>query len=1657
MFLKKVLKVVLVFCLISSLLSLFACSSTKTTESEKNEVTATETSETYVEEPTDSEAETEAKVVHEIVTPMNFVSVIPYRETNKTTYVELEFSKEIDDRFDGQAYISFEPSVEFTVSKVGKKLVVRGDFNSTSIYKVTILKGIRGKDGTATSEDYTENIYFEQKKPKVMFTNEGIILPSVNEKKIYIRSLNVKKANIVVRKVYANNTTQFLQNFDFTGNGNYKTNNYYYYGYDDENEQNNDEFFNVGDELYNFDFDIENEIDTWVQTAIDLSTVIDSNGIYQVSVKFDEHGTSYKFRTYDEGELYYDDWRYLRENGNIQKTILLTDVGILAQKNDDGYRVNILDIVENRPIRSVKTYLMSKNNQILEEKTTDADGIVNFSNHKNAFYIYADNTLSKSILVLKNTLNTNGFAVDGAYATDGIKGFVYTERGVYRPGDPIHLAIIARNNDKELDDKQPVKITVYDPTGAKMIENDVIKGGKNGFYTYNFKTETSSRTGIWKLEATIGDEVFKKDISVEAVVPNRIRVNLNIPDVVKFDEEIKDWTLNANYLFGEPAGELDYGVSFDIKEEPVNFEKYKEYSFTEPSSYGYYTSKYLNGTLNKNGYSDIVPDFSSVKFKSLNMLVDVAGRVTQDGGRNVITKKYVKLKKFDTYIGIENTSSYKKPGSNIDLKVICVTEDGEKLVAGKNLKYRIYGNDYYWWWDYSNYNDFVRSFKSDKNTKLIKEGNLLTSDVPTLINDEVPNDEYIYLEIEDETTGQITGVNLQSSEWVDPSVTKKIETLNVSADRKKYNVGDVAKIRFKGSNSSKAIITIEKGGKILDQYYKDVNDGEVIEDLKITKEMAPNVYAYVTLLQDYKTKENDRPLRLYGILPIIVEDEDTKIDLQIDAPEQIRPNEKFTVKVKNRKNKQFDFTIAVVDEGLLDITAFKTPSPWEHFFQKLAAKLSLYDNYSEIIDRPYGAIHQILKVGGDEALLDEMARRRRLKELGLEEADRFTPVSLFKGVLTSDNIGEASVEFEMPNYMGQVRIMVVAANGNSYGSLDKDMIVKAPIIIEPTIPRSLKVGDKLSIPISVFALEEGIGKMQVYYTFKGKTQTKDLNLARGDKEIVYFDEEIGNEVSSESLTVGVKSNAYNYEETVGIAINSNRAAVELSENKEINGRNEVTFTNKNEYMKGTFDGVLTVSNELMLGLDKRLKFLIQYPYGCVEQTTSSVFPQLYIDKLSTAKNYDKSKIVNNINAGIERLKLFQLSNGSFSYWPSGTTTKDWATNYVGHFLIEAKKNGYYVPDSMYNNWVDYTSKAVRGTNIRTEQDIDLKCYALYLLALAGKQNVSEMNYMFENYFNKNMNLTSKMYLAAAYKLIGEDKIAVNISNAIDSDAIKKMYEEIIKKDVRYYNYSYGSELRELAAYLNCYTIIYGTKEQKTFDEILSAMRSQYWHSTQTTAYCLMALSNVISSNISETIKGTIEMDGVKTEYSTKNQFRMNIDSNVKNIKVTSSTDAMTYVNYYVEGVPVSGEVEDYSEGFSIERNYYNDEGKSIDASSTKSGETFWLEVVVKPTKKYMDDLENIALTQVLPTGWEIENLRVNNASSPKWVEDKEATTEVTYTDIRDDRVMWFFDYTTNKEYRFLVKINAVTKGEYDFPGTKLEAMYDNDYRAYKKGKKVKVN
>ena len=1474
-------------------------------------------------------------------------------------------------------------------------------------------------------------------EPKIIFSNDGIILPA-KDKKIAFRSINVKKVNLKIKKVYENNTTQFLQEFVFKGNGNI-----FDYGVEDTFDQ-------VGDIVFEKDYDLDYEKNIWKQNEIELGDFVDTKGLFILELSFDEKGIDYEFPA---GTDSWKKYSFMRNNGRIGKAVLLSHMGITAQKETEQTVVCVMDILKNTPVKNAEVKLISVNNQVLQEGKTNSRGEIVFKNYHKMMYVLAEKDGERSILKFRDSqLSYDGFAVEGVFASKGIQAFIYTDRGIYRPGDEVHISFIARNNEISLPENHPVTINIYSPTGKKFIENAVITESKNGFYTYSFKTNLDSETGIWRAEAQMGSNKFIKDISVETVVPYKIKVETKVPEKLNINENKNfKMSIEADYLFGAPGKNLKYTSDIQIREESINFEKFRNYVFKSPTSYAFNSREYAEGKLNEEGRGELEFDISKIIPKNLNLIGIITTRVMETNGRPVIKMDTISINKFDSYVGIKiPEDTYIKSGDKLNLEVIAVDNKGENLISGKNLTYRVYKNEYSWWWDYDDYNSFMRSIKTDKNTVLLCEKDFVFGDKPYLIDYAPEGNGEIFVEVEDKTTGQITGINLYAGTWRDSTLNRKIDKLKIESEQKKYAVGDTAKIIFEGTKGAKALVTVEKKGVVSERKWIDAGEIKNIFEFPVTEDMFPNAYVNIRLFQDYNTLDNDRPLRLYGAVPIVVENESRKLNIKIDAPENIKPNEKFTVKVKNLSETKMDYTVAVVDEGILEITGFKTPDPYGYFYQKLGMQVFSYDNYSEIIGRTFGDVHQILKTGGD-GFVNETAMTKsaqRMKNMGIEDVQRFKPVAFFKGVLTTDEKGEGEIEFAIPDYIGAVKVMVVGADGEKYGSAEKEIVVKAPVVMQSSLPRNLKYGDEFIVPVSVFALEEEVGEVKVTLDFMGDIQTQTVSFDEKGDKTVYFNVKTGEYIGNGKIKISAVSKIYNYEEETDININSNNPYIYINEIKNLEAGKEISFTQPENFIKGSAEGKITVSNTPILSVDHRIQELIRYPYGCVEQTVSAVFPQIYIDMLTHSNKFDREKIIGNVNAAVGKLSRLQMYDGSFPYWPQGDTDI-WATVYTGHFLTEAKVRGYYIPEDMYNRVVSYEKELVRNNNI----SLETKVYALYVLALGDVPEISQMNLIYENYFDK-LSTTGKWYLAAAYNLAGEEKLSKDTAEKL-SLVPDKMSEE-------YERYSYGSELRDKAVILNAYYNIFGRPEENLYKEVLTKLQSNQWLSTQSMGQALAALAHMKDSPTGKDIAGIIDIDGKQTEFTTENGiFEYTVPENVKDIKVISKDNG--YINYYWEGVPVNYEGENISETVKLTRNYYDEKGNPInekDILSLSSGKSFWLEIKVLPAdsvKEYIH-VDNMALTQVLPSGWEIENIRAVNGQYPNWVEERIRDTYVDYEDIRDDRIMWFFDYNNYNQggQSFFVKINAVTKGKFDFPGTTAEAMYDNSCRAYLKGFRAEV-
>ncbi|EJP3988093.1 hypothetical protein NUR86_001583 [Campylobacter coli] len=755
-----------------------------------------------------------------------------------------------------------------------------------------------------------------------------------------------------------------------------------------------------------------------------------------------------------------------------------------------------------------------------------------------------------------------------------------------------------------------------------------------------------------------------------------------------------------------------------------------------------------------------------------------------------------------------------------------------------------------------------------------------------------------------------------------------------------------------------------------------------------------------------------------------VEDENTKLNLELKTPDKILPNSDFEIEIQSKDKRAFNYTVAIVDEGLLDLTDFKTPDIWEGFYAKTGFTLKTYDTYSQIIPK---------FTGGDSVSKIGNLRADKNRD---DSAQRFKPVVLFNAPARSDEAGFAKLKFKMPSYMGLVRVMVVANENDAYGSISKDMQVSAPLVLLETLPRTLKIGDNFTLLTQIFKTENRIKNATLSVRSKNSLikispDTQAIDFKNATNLEVMMDANVSdNRIGKELLEFELKSENYTYKNEIEIDIKPINAYTYENNTSLIKAGESKEFIIK-DYILGTTNATLKLSPTPILDMDKRIKYLLNYPYGCIEQTTSAVLPQLFLDKFST--EFDKQKAINNINAAIERYANFQTADGGFAYWQGGDESNAWGSNYAGMFLILAKQNGYFVPDSMYERWLKYEQNFVQKS-IYHDYMMDIKANSLYLLAMAKKPNISEMNLLYDSL--NTLSTEAKWQLAAAYKLAGVEDTAKQIASKIS-----------IEPDSKYSSYTYGSLIRDEAIIANAYKQIYGTNNEELLQKISYTLLSKDYLSTQSTGYALYALAMGANlENMNENFMDATLKIGDQVHTIDQNQMQIFSFNNEKAI-INANKDI--FVSFGVEGVK-AGENSAFSNKISLDRAFYDEKGNKISPSEIGSGQTFYMRISAS-LNEGANYVSNIALTQILPSGWEVSNTLLDD-NTPSFIKNS----SYDFIDVRDDKIMWFFSLNKNRTHHFYIKLNAITPGSYTLSGAYVEAMYDDTYRALSESEKVVV-
>ena len=1579
---------------------------------------------------------------------------------------------------DGLIYLESGEDLSFSIDKNMLTIYPKEKLVGEKILKFS--NTVKNSIGYELKKEESRTLNFISLKPEVQLIGDGVILPSTNGLVFPFKAVNLNAVNVKIIRIYEDNVTQFFQENNYDGGKN---------------------LTRVGRIIYKDDVELKStskiDLSYWNTYSLDLSKMIrtEPGAIYRVMISFkmsqslypcdcDDNSEKevssdfeedyfdvdksywYSSNNYNYGTKYFS-WReradpcklaYYGSNENtVVRNVFASDLGIMVKASDNGKLMAIVtDLKTTEPQSGVKIELYNLQNRLMASKTTSTVGIAKFNLEKHPYLLIAKRGNEIGYLKLDDgsSLSMSMFDIGGSVTQDGIKGFIYGDRGVWRPGDSLFLSFILEDKNKVLPPNHPVIFTLYNAKG-QLNQRTTRTKGENGFYVFKTKTGAEDETGNWKAEIKVGDAVFTKQLKIETIKPNRLKVALDFGGKILTNIKNQPINLTSNWLHGAPAKGLKTDIEINLSESTTRFKGLGEYHFDDYiKSFKSQDIKVTQQILNKEGKTSFTPSFK-VEDDAPGMLkASFKTRVFEKGGDASTDRILMPFSPYRSYVGYRLPEGNSWSGALYSdsknlIPIVTVDEFGE-LVDRENVKVEIFKVSWNWWWQTNSKYDIAR-YVTGLHRELIHTGSINTKDGKAIYELDLQKEIWgrCYIRITDpeskHSSGQVFYMSYSDYWSTTSGKSEGAEMLSFNTDKEKYTVGENVKITLPEAKEGRIFISVESGNEVLNTYWFKASKTNNTFSIKATPKMAPNVYLNITFIQPHKHTENDLPIRMFGVRGIAVEDPNTHLSPIITMKDELRPEEEVTIKISEEKGKKMTYTIAVVDDGLLDLTHFSTPKAWHTFYARQSLGVKTWDMYKYVTGAFTGRMAGLLQIGGDIYA----------KSTDKKQANRFKPVVKFLGPFTLSPGKTAKHTIKMPNYVGSVRTMVVAGNNAAYGSAQKTTPVKKPLMVLATLPRVLGPTEEVEVPVAVFAMKENIKEVKVSIQANDK-----FDIIGSTTQLIKF-ESIGDKIVNFKLKVKDKLGIG----TVKIICESGKEKATYDVELGVRMPNPIltkviskaiaigeTWTTGYEAfgIQGTNKAMLEFSTVPPINLEKRLSYLIQYPHGCIEQTTSSVFPQLYLADLLALSNEKQREIQTNIEKSLIRIKSFQTADGGFSYWPNSYSSADeWGTNYAGHFMIEAKKKGFQLPIGLLNNWISFQTEKANAWQFENtstsyyQRSTQLnQAYRLYTLALANKPALSAMNKLRRN--NK-LNDNAKWRLAAAYTLIGRKDVA----NDLVFGASKNV--EAYKES----SYTYGGKTRDEALILEALALMKEYEEGKELlDNIAKKLASNDYLNTQATAFSLLAISKYIGgSGNAKSFTVELKTNG-KTETiksnSTYKQIELDLESKVNgNLEFNNTNETMLFVSLQMQGIPMYDGISiDEDNNIDMSLNYFNMDNTPLNPSEIEQGSDFYVETSITNTG-IKQNYENLALTQIFPSGWEIRNTRMDLHKTAN----KE---DITYQDIRDDRVHTYFDLEKGKTIKVKIQLNASYLGKFYLPTVNCEAMYDNTINAKEGGSWVEV-
>ncbi|MCR5645172.1 MAG: hypothetical protein K6F96_02105 [Bacteroidales bacterium] len=1546
-------------------------------------------------------------------------------------------------------FLSIQPNMGYRTEIVDNKLVIFFDKSSVYSYQLdditlTVGSGIKDKEGNSLRKEEVLNLDLTDLSPKVRWTEKGVIVPEVSDATIYFDAICLNSVVLRIVKVYDNNILSFYQNNDLDDTWGIR---------------------NAGRLEKKVRIALANPTpNEWRSFPIQLSDYVDvkSGDMYQLILDFGP--ADYAFATDESKKLtleddnlearYWDgqagDFKHHDYDGDwddplstsyynwveTKKNVIITDLAVTAKMGcDDMIDVFVFQISDTKPVSGAQVEAYNYQRQLISSGRTDSKGHVQLTCENRPAFVVAKNGKGGQSIIKTNdgeSLSYSKFNTGGESIEKGVSAFAYTNRGVWRPGDELQLNLMVCDVNGALPADYPVVMEVYDAYNslyARQSNNSPV----GGIYTYTVQTSPSDETGLWRASFKVGNSIINKSLRVETVKPNRLEIKFNTPEVISLRNP-SNVLLNSKWLNGLTASGLKAEIDVTVRQGQTSFEQFPTYTFVNESEEFYPDEMSLfSGPLD--GQGNAMVGFQPLSDLYADQMINATftTKVFEQGGDFSVASSSAKLSPCQRYVGVELPKTESKYGSYYftnrtwKFPVAVVKETGDLDKNSVALDYQVYKIDNYWWWS-SEEAYTLQKYVNGSYKRPEMNGALTCVNGKAELNINVPDDKWgLYLLVITDRQGGNTFAKVIRFDWDYATIHSTGNSegpvqLAMSSTQDAYNVGENIIVTFPANEQAKALVTVEANDHVLQSMVLDKLGTEGKVEIKATEEMIPNVYVYVSLLQPHDAA-NDMPLRMYGVIPVKVENKKLHLQPVLTLPETSNTNKKVAVKVKEENGKAMTYTLAVVDEGILGLTNYTTPDPYNYFNAKQALRVRTWDNYDYVIDAFSGELGTVYAIGGDGFINQEITLDKRFKAFAVT----YGPFELKAK-------GENTLEFDVPQCSGALRFMVVAkGEGKSFGATEKQMKVVDPITLYPSAPRVTAPGDEMNLKVQVLAPNMKGKNLNV------KVNNKNLNpigempgsvkVDENGEAMVVMKVKVPETLGNATMDVTVSDGSFEAQTVTEIPIRMPYAEKRKTYTLEIAPNATETLDFDVKGLKGTQEGNITIASLIPVDFYSRLNYLSTYPYGCLEQVVSAAFPQLYFNYFIQQSEEDEAKTRAAIEAGIASIKSYQKADFSLTNWVGGNYTDPWTEIYAMHFLAEAKKQGFDVPAYLFDGVVNHQAEIARawGYNPDFKAGETIQAYRLFVLALAGSPEMGALNRFKELKMNYSL---SSVLVAATYAQVGKKNMVQQFWPAAQEGQAMSDYIS-----------SFGSTTRDLA--FLTYSEMLCSKDdaliQGHVNDLCEILNSGRWLDTQSTAFALFTLGKYAEKvgTTNSPISATVKVNGdERTLSSNRGSMGYAITPKIgaNKVEVTNKADQKLTAKVYTKTAVAEYETQENGNFIKMSVNYFDKNGAALNPASLPMGTDFSVTITVENPSQYR--VTELALSYYLASGWEIINDRLTGTGSEN--------NGAKHFDIRDDRAYFFFDLSAKQKKSFKLKLNATYEGSYMLPAVRCEDMYNNE-------------